>query len=155
MSQRWSAIFCATGAWGGKPIGRVRVKIPIAGNRKVEVKMSCFLRAFDFLRIFLALVFFRIFLVLNCIISWANPIIGAYKVRNRPWWKCEWFFPNPKSVIQSLRGFPKSTQNGKCTKWLTPVPNRQLWSLKFGPRDNTLDIPKNFHQKFQVFEWNS
>ena len=27
MSQRWSAIFCATGAWGGKPIGRVRVKI--------------------------------------------------------------------------------------------------------------------------------
>ena len=26
MSQRWSAIFCATGAWGGKPIGRVRVK---------------------------------------------------------------------------------------------------------------------------------
>ena len=27
MSQRWSAIFCATGAWGGKPIGRVRVNI--------------------------------------------------------------------------------------------------------------------------------
>ena len=26
MSQRWSAIFCATGAWGGKPIGRLRVK---------------------------------------------------------------------------------------------------------------------------------
>ena len=25
--QRRSAIFCATGAWGGKPIGRVRVKI--------------------------------------------------------------------------------------------------------------------------------
>ena len=25
MSQRWSALFCATGAWGGKPIGRVRV----------------------------------------------------------------------------------------------------------------------------------
>ena len=25
MSQRWSAIFCATGAWGGKPFGRVRV----------------------------------------------------------------------------------------------------------------------------------
>ena len=25
MSQRRSAIFCATGAWGGKPIGRVRV----------------------------------------------------------------------------------------------------------------------------------
>ena len=24
--QRWSAIFCATSAWGGKPIGRVRVK---------------------------------------------------------------------------------------------------------------------------------
>ena len=24
MSQRWSAIFCATGAWGGKPIGHVR-----------------------------------------------------------------------------------------------------------------------------------
>ena len=27
MIQRWSAIFCATGAWGGKPIGRVRVKV--------------------------------------------------------------------------------------------------------------------------------
>ena len=27
MSQRWSAIFCATGAWGGKPIGRLRVNI--------------------------------------------------------------------------------------------------------------------------------
>ena len=26
MSQRWSAIVRATGAWGGKPIGRVRVK---------------------------------------------------------------------------------------------------------------------------------
>ena len=26
MSQHWSVIFCATGAWGGKPIGRVRVK---------------------------------------------------------------------------------------------------------------------------------
>ena len=26
MSQRWSAIFCATGVLGGKPIGRVRVK---------------------------------------------------------------------------------------------------------------------------------
>ena len=26
MSQLWSAIFCATGAWGGKPIGHVRVK---------------------------------------------------------------------------------------------------------------------------------
>ena len=25
MSQRWSVIFSATGAWGGKPIGRVRV----------------------------------------------------------------------------------------------------------------------------------
>ena len=25
MSQRWSAIFCATSALGGKPIGRVRV----------------------------------------------------------------------------------------------------------------------------------
>ena len=24
--QRWSAVFCATGAWGGKPIGRVRGK---------------------------------------------------------------------------------------------------------------------------------
>ena len=27
MSQRWSAIFCATGVWGGKPIGRERVKV--------------------------------------------------------------------------------------------------------------------------------
>ena len=27
ISQRWSAIFCATGAWGGKPIGRVRVNL--------------------------------------------------------------------------------------------------------------------------------
>ena len=27
MRQRWSAVFCATGVWGGKPIGRVRVKI--------------------------------------------------------------------------------------------------------------------------------
>ena len=26
MSQRWSTLFCETGAWGGKPIGRVRVK---------------------------------------------------------------------------------------------------------------------------------
>ena len=26
MSQRWSAIFCATGVWGGKTIRRVRVK---------------------------------------------------------------------------------------------------------------------------------
>ena len=26
MSQRWYAIFCATGAWGAKPIGRVTVK---------------------------------------------------------------------------------------------------------------------------------
>ena len=26
ISQHWSAIFCATGVWGGKPIGRVRVK---------------------------------------------------------------------------------------------------------------------------------
>ena len=26
MTQRWSAIYCATGAWAGKPIGRVRVK---------------------------------------------------------------------------------------------------------------------------------
>ena len=25
MSQGWSATFCATGTWGGKPIGRVRV----------------------------------------------------------------------------------------------------------------------------------
>ena len=24
-NKRWSAIFCATGVWGGKPIGRVRV----------------------------------------------------------------------------------------------------------------------------------
>ena len=27
MSQRWSAIFCETGTWGGKPIGRVRVSV--------------------------------------------------------------------------------------------------------------------------------
>ena len=27
MSQRCSAIFCATGVWGGKSIGRVRVKL--------------------------------------------------------------------------------------------------------------------------------
>ena len=27
ISQRSSAVFCATGAWGGKPIGRVLVKI--------------------------------------------------------------------------------------------------------------------------------
>ena len=27
MTQRWSAIFCATGVWGGKLIGRVRVNI--------------------------------------------------------------------------------------------------------------------------------
>ena len=26
MSQCWSAIFCVTGVWGGKAIGRVRVK---------------------------------------------------------------------------------------------------------------------------------
>ena len=25
MSQRWSAIFCETGGWGAKPIGRARV----------------------------------------------------------------------------------------------------------------------------------
>ena len=27
MTQRWSAIFCAMGVWGVKPIGRVRVNI--------------------------------------------------------------------------------------------------------------------------------
>ena len=26
-SPRWSAIFCATGTWEGKPIGRLRVDI--------------------------------------------------------------------------------------------------------------------------------
>ena len=37
MSQRWSAIFCATGAWRGKPIGRVRVKdIQNSKNQKVK-----------------------------------------------------------------------------------------------------------------------
>ena len=25
MSERWSTIFCATGAWGGKPIGHLRL----------------------------------------------------------------------------------------------------------------------------------
>ena len=33
MSQRWSAIFCATGVWGGKPVGRVRVDVPILTTR--------------------------------------------------------------------------------------------------------------------------
>ena len=33
MSQRWSAIFCATGAWGGKPIGRVKVKFTTPFDR--------------------------------------------------------------------------------------------------------------------------
>ena len=26
MSQRWSEIYCATSALGGKPVGRVRIK---------------------------------------------------------------------------------------------------------------------------------
>ena len=34
MSQYWSAIFCATSAWGGKPIGRVRVNRPYSFIKK-------------------------------------------------------------------------------------------------------------------------
>ena len=33
MSQRWSAIFCATGVWGDKPIGCVRVNTAFLGRR--------------------------------------------------------------------------------------------------------------------------
>ena len=33
ISQRWSAVLCATGAWGGKPIGSVRVKLNSCSNR--------------------------------------------------------------------------------------------------------------------------
>ena len=31
MGQRWSANFCTTGAWEGKPIGRVRVNVIFSG----------------------------------------------------------------------------------------------------------------------------
>ena len=34
ISQRWSAIFYAKGAWGGKPIGRVRVNLIFLGMMK-------------------------------------------------------------------------------------------------------------------------
>ena len=37
MSQRWSAIICATGAWEGKSIERVRVKIIIFFEEKKTV----------------------------------------------------------------------------------------------------------------------
>ena len=37
MSQRWSAILCATGAWGGEPIGRVRVDPSAAGARDLRL----------------------------------------------------------------------------------------------------------------------
>ena len=32
ISKRWSAVFCATGAWGGKRIGRVRVNLQAVGS---------------------------------------------------------------------------------------------------------------------------
>ena len=38
MSQRWFAIFCATAAWAGKPIGRVRVKVFL--HQKISSKFS-------------------------------------------------------------------------------------------------------------------
>ena len=38
MSKRWSAIFCATGVWGGKPIGRVRSKL--IGHVRVKSSFS-------------------------------------------------------------------------------------------------------------------
>ena len=36
MIQRWSAIFCATGAWGGKPIGRMRVNSQVPSVQGVQ-----------------------------------------------------------------------------------------------------------------------
>ena len=36
-SQRWSAFFCATGVWGGKPIGRVRVNMTINWVRPLNI----------------------------------------------------------------------------------------------------------------------
>ena len=37
MSQRWSAIFCATGALGGKPIVRVRVNLEDLNSNIVSI----------------------------------------------------------------------------------------------------------------------
>ena len=36
MSQRWSAVFCSTGVWGGKTIGRVRVKLN-SGTKTISI----------------------------------------------------------------------------------------------------------------------
>ena len=44
MSQRWSAVFCATGAWGGIPIGRLRFKVPHIEIRKLFNKLSNYCR---------------------------------------------------------------------------------------------------------------
>ena len=38
MSQRWSAMFCATGAWGCKPIGRVRVNLKSGTTSRGNIK---------------------------------------------------------------------------------------------------------------------
>ena len=39
ISQLWSAIFCATGAWGGKAIGRVRVE-PLSNPRTSRLRLQ-------------------------------------------------------------------------------------------------------------------
>ena len=38
MSQGWSALLCATGAWGGKPIGRVRIKLIFLTTNNLNLK---------------------------------------------------------------------------------------------------------------------
>ena len=40
MSQRWSEIFCATGVWGGKPSGRVRVNFANIETLVLEKKWN-------------------------------------------------------------------------------------------------------------------
>ena len=42
LSQRWSAIFCATGVWGGKPIGRVRVELKFLSKiYQIKLNRNC------------------------------------------------------------------------------------------------------------------
>ena len=41
ISQRWSAIFCATGVWGVKPIGRVRMRNIYRNSKALRFNFSC------------------------------------------------------------------------------------------------------------------
>ena len=46
MSQRWSAIFCATGMWGGKPMRRVRINLVQTCYILTSFQMFIFLKHF-------------------------------------------------------------------------------------------------------------